>query len=88
MLYCIRAIISVMKATKKNKKLAIITVAVVALVLIVAIVAVVVAQQNNKCDAIACASGDKCVAPNDAIVSCEELRKNPGKTDWGPGGNQ
>ena len=74
-----------MKATEKNKKLTIITV--VALVLIVAIVAVAVVQQNNKCDAIACASGDKCVAPNDAIVSCEELRKNPTKTDWGPGGN-
>ena len=75
-----------MKAIKKNKKLTI--AAIVILILIVAIVAVVVAQQNNKCDAIACASGDKCVAPNDAIVSCEALRKNPGKTDWGPGYNQ
>lgn len=75
-----------MKAAKKNKKLLII--AIVALVLIIAIVAVIVAQQSNRCDAIACASGDKCVAPNDAIVSCEELRKNPGKTDWGPGANQ
>ncbi len=75
-----------MKAVKKNKKLLII--AIVIVVLIVAIGTVVVAQQNNKCDAITCASGDKCVAPNDGLVSCEELRKNPGKTDWGPGGNQ
>lgn len=74
-----------MKAAKKNKKLIII--AVVILVVIVGIAAVVIAQQNNRCDAIACASGDKCVAPNDALVSCEELRKNPGKTDWGPAGN-
>ena len=70
----------VVKAVKKNKKLIIIAVAI--LVVIVGIVAVVLAQQNNKCDAVACASGDKCVAPNDAIVSCEELRKNPTKTDW------
>lgn len=53
-----------------------------ALVLIVGIAAVVILQRNNKCDVMACASGDRCVAPNDAIVSCEELRKNPTKTDW------
>lgn len=74
-----------MKAAKKNKKLLI--VAAVVSALIIGIVTAVVTRQNNKCDAIACAYGDTCVAPNDAIVSCEELRKNPTKTDWGPGGN-
>ncbi|HEX8762962.1 MAG TPA: hypothetical protein VF733_04375 [Candidatus Saccharimonadales bacterium] len=76
-----------MKAAKKNKKLIIIAIA--ALVLIAGIVAVVVVRQNNyKCDVTACASGDNCVAPNDAIVNCEELRKNPTKTDWwGSGSN-
>lgn len=38
--------------------------------------------KRDRCDAIACASGDNCVAPNDAIVKCEDLRANPTKTDW------
>lgn len=36
----------------------------------------------SKCPYTACATGDKCVAPNDAIVKCDDLRRNPGKTDW------
>jgi hypothetical protein len=39
-------------------------------------------RKNNNCDAIACPSGNKCVAPNDALVDCEKLRQNPVKTDW------
>lgn len=84
--HCFCAIISAMKAVRKNKKLIIIVA--ISLVLIGAIVVIAITRQNNRCDAIACASGDNCVAPNDAIVNCEELRKNPTKTDWwGSGSN-
>ena len=30
-------------------------------------------------------SNDICIAPNDARVSCDELRENPSKTDWWDG---
>lgn len=29
-----------------------------------------------------CLPEGRCVAPNDAIVSCEKLQQNPTKTDW------
>lgn len=66
-----------MKKLKRNKLILIITL----VILVIAAFWFTFANQNN-CDAIACASGDNCVAPNDAIVKCEDLRKNPTKTDW------
>lgn len=41
--------------------------------------------QNKNCErgmTGECLPKGMCVAPNDAIVSCEVLRKNPTKTDW------
>ncbi len=29
-----------------------------------------------------CLPAGKCVAPNDAVVSCKALKQNPSKTDW------
>lgn len=65
---------------KHKRKLMFIVLA--ALLLVTAIVAYVVVKNRNNCEYIACASGDRCVAPNDAIVKCEELERNPTKTDW------
>ncbi|HSW66272.1 MAG TPA: hypothetical protein VLI54_04000 [Bacillota bacterium] len=63
-----------------KKKL--IFIAVASLLFVAAITTYVAAKNKNNCPYIACASGDKCVAPNDAIVKCEDLERNPTKTDW------
>lgn len=42
-------------------------------------------KQNKSCErgmTGKCLPEGMCVAPNDATVSCEELRQNPTKTDW------
>lgn len=55
---------------------------IVAIILVIGGAIFFVVNQNNSCEGIACASGENCVAPNDAVVKCEDLTKNPTKTDW------
>ena len=65
---------------KKRKKIVLI---IVLMVLVFAAALYYQTQRDsNDCDAIACASDGKCVAPNDAVVNCERLRQNSTKTDW------
>ena len=64
--------------TKKRKILIITTI----LLLITGLAAYFYVHRGRSCQYIACASGDDCVAPNDAIVECEDLRNNPTNTIW------
>jgi flagellar basal body-associated protein FliL len=70
-----------MKLAKNDKKLVLIIVTIVILI-IGGIIFFFVSSQKSSCEGTACASGENCIAPNDAIVKCEDLEKNPTKTDW------